>query len=149
KEEPFDLTGLRALNATGTLKIGSLKANNVKASNVSAELKAKDGQVDLNPLRADFYQGKLASAIAINAAPATPTFAVKHNMSGISVGPLLKDLADTDLLEGKGDVAMDVTSQGNTVSALKRALGGTASLKMADGALKGIDIAGSIRNAKA
>jgi AsmA protein len=149
KETPFDLSGLKALNASGTLKIGSLKANNVKASNVSAEMKAKDGHVDLNPLRADFYQGKLVSAISVNAVPATPTFAVKHNMSGINVGPLLKDLADTDLLDGKGDVAMDVTSQGNTVSALKRALGGNASLKMADGALKGIDIAGSIRDAKA
>jgi AsmA protein len=149
KEEPFDLSGLRALNAAGTLKIGSLKANNVKASNVSAEMKAKDGRVDLNPLRADFYQGKLASAISVNAAPATPTFAVKHNMSAVSVGTLLKDLADTDLLDGKGDVAMDVTTQGNTVSALKKALGGNASLKMADGALKGIDIAGSIRDAKA
>jgi AsmA protein len=149
KEEPFDLSGLKALNAAGTLKIGSLKANNVKASNVSAEVKAKDGHVDLNPLRADFYQGKLASAISVNAAPATPTFAVKHNMSAVSVGPLLKDLADADLLDGKGDVAMDVTTQGNTVSALKKALGGNASLKMADGALKGIDIAGSIRDAKA
>jgi AsmA protein len=149
KEEPFDLSGLRALNAAGTLKIGSLKANNVKASNVSAQMKAKDGRVDLNPLRADFYQGKLASAISVNAAPATPTFAVKHNMSGIGVGSLLKDLADADLLEGKGDITADVTTQGNTVSALKKALDGTASLKMADGALKGIDIAGSIRNAKA
>jgi AsmA protein len=149
KEAPFDLSGLRALNASGTLKIGSLKANNVKASNVSAEVKASGGRVDLNPLRADFYQGKLASAISVNAAPATPTFAVKHNMSGINVGPLLKDLADTDLLEGKGDIALDVTSQGNTVSAIKKALDGSASLKMADGALKGIDIAGSIRNAKA
>jgi AsmA protein len=149
KEEPFDLSGLRALNAAGTLKIGSLKANNVKASNVSAEMKAKDGRVDLNPLRADFYQGKLASAVAVNAAPATPTFAVKHNMSAVNVGGLLKDLADNDMLEGKGDVALDVTTQGNTISALKRALGGNASLKMADGALKGIDIAGSIRDAKA
>jgi AsmA protein len=149
KEAPFDLTGLRALNASGTLKVGSLKANNVKASKVSVEMKAKDGRVDLNPLRADFYQGKLASAVSVNAAPATPTFAVKHNMSGIGVGQLLKDLADTDLLEGKGDISLDVTTQGNTITALKKALDGNASLKMADGAVKGIDLAGSIRNAKA
>jgi len=44
---------------------------------------------------------------------------------------------------------VDVTTLGNTVSALKKALDGNASLKMADGAVKGIDIAGSIRNAKA
>jgi AsmA protein len=148
-EPRFDLTGLRALRAEGTLKIGSLKANSVKGSNVQLAVKANGGRVNLDPVTADFYQGKLASAITINAAPATPTFAVRHRFNGISVGPLVKDLADSDLLEGKGDIAADVTSQGNTVSALKKALAGTASLKLADGALKGIDIGGSIRDAKA
>ena len=148
KEEPFDLSGLRNLRAAGVLKVGSLKANNVKASNVRLDIKANGGRVDVNPLVADFYQGKLKSAIAINAAPATPTFAVKHNMSGITIGPLLKDLADADILEGKGDVTVDVTTQGNTVTALKKALDGNAGLKLADGAVKGIDIAGSIRDAK-
>lgn len=148
-EQRFDLTGLRALRGEGALKIGSFKANNVKGSNVRLAVKANGGRVALDPVTADFYQGKLASAITINAAPATPTFAVRHRFNGISIGPLVKDLADSDILEGKGDVAADVTSQGNTVSELKKALNGSASLKLADGALKGIDIAGSIRDAKA
>jgi AsmA protein len=148
-EPRFDLTGLRALRADGALKIGSLKANNVRGSNVQLAVKANGGRVNLDPVTADFYQGKLASAITINAAPATPTFAVRHRFNGISVGQLVKDLADSDLLEGKGDVAADVTSQGSTVSALKKGLNGTASLKLADGALKGIDIGGSIRGAQA
>jgi AsmA protein len=149
KEQPFDLSGLRGLRAAGTLKIGSLKANNVKASSVRLDVKANGGRVDVNPLTADFYQGKLASAITINAVPSTPTFTVRHRFNGISIGPFLKDLADSDILEGKGDVSADVTSQGNTVSALKKALNGNAALKLADGAVKGIDIASSIRNAKA
>jgi len=149
KEQPFDLSGLRNLRAAGTLKIGSFKASNVKASNVRLDVKANGGRVDVNPLTADLYQGKLSSVATINAAPATPTFAVKHSMNGISVGPLLKDLADSDMLEGRGNVTLDVTSQGNTVTALKKGLNGNAAVKLADGALKGIDIAGSIRNAKA
>ena len=147
-EQRFDLTGLRTLRGEGVLKIGSFKANNVKGSNVRLAVKANGGRVVLDPVTADFYQGKLASAITINAAPATPTCAVRHRFNGISVGPLVKDLADSELLEGTGDVAADVTSQGDTVSALKKALNGSASLKLADGALKGIDIAGSIRDAK-
>jgi len=148
-EQRFDLSGLRALRAEGALKIGSFKAINVKGANVRLAVKANGGRVDLDPVTADFYQGKLASAITINAAPATPTFAVRHRFNGISVGPLVKDLADSDILEGRGDIALDVTSRGNTVSMLKKTLDGTAALKLADGALKGIDIAGSIRGAKA
>ena len=147
-ESRFDLSGLRALRGAGTLKIGSFKANNVKASMVQVAVKASNGQVVLDPVAADFYQGKLASTITVNAAPATPTFAVRHRFSGISIGPFVKDLADSDILEGKGDVAADVTSQGDTVSVLKKALNGSASLRLADGALKGIDIAGSISGAK-
>ena len=148
-EKPFDLSGLKNLRANGTLRIGALKASGVKASNVRLDIKASGGRVDVSPLAANLYQGTLAGALAINAAPATPAFAVKQNLNGISIGPLLKDLADKDMLEGRGNVALDVTTQGNTVTALKKALNGHAAVKLANGALKGIDIAGSIRNAKA
>jgi len=148
-EKPLDLTGLRSLNANGTIRIGSLKASNLKATNVRLDVKAGGGRVELSPLTANFYQGTLSSAVTINAAPATPAFAVKHNMNGVNIGPLLKDLANNDTLEGKGNVTLDVTTQGNTVGALKKGLNGSAGLKLADGAVKGIDIAGSIRNAKA
>lgn len=148
-EQPFDLTALRNLRANGTLRIGSLKASNVKASNVRLDIKAGGGRVDVSPLAANLYQGALSGAVSINAAPATPTFAVKQNLKGVNVGPLLKDLADHDKLEGRGNVAVDVTTQGSSVGALKKALNGTAAMRLTDGALKGIDIAGTIRSAKA
>ncbi|OGA25657.1 MAG: hypothetical protein A3I02_09595 [Betaproteobacteria bacterium RIFCSPLOWO2_02_FULL_67_26] len=148
-ERPFDLTGLRGVRANGSLRVGTFKANNVKASNVRMDVKANGGRVDVNPLTAGFYQGSLSSVVAVNAAPATPTFAAKHNLSGINVGAFLKDLANNDTLEGKGNLTVDVTSQGGTVNALKKALNGKAAVKIADGAIKGIDIAGSIRSAKA
>lgn len=148
-EQPFDLSGLKNLRANGTLRIGSLRASGVKASNVRLDIKSNGGRVDVSPLAANLYQGALNGALAINAAPATPTFAVRQNLNGVSIGPLLKDLADKDILEGRGNVALDVTTQGNTVAALKKALNGRTAVRLADGALKGIDIAGSIRNAKA
>ena len=49
---------------------------------------------------------------------------------------------------GKGTVKLDITTSGNTVGALKKALAGTAALNLADGAVKGIDIAGTIRDLK-
>ncbi len=148
REEPFDLTALKDLNANGTVKIGSLKVSNVKVSNIRLDVKGANGRLDVSPLTANLYQGSLAGALSVNAA-ATPAFAVKQNLTGVSIGPLLKDLADNDTLEGKGNVALDVTARGDTVTALKKALNGTAALDLADGALKGINIAGSIRNAKA
>jgi AsmA protein len=148
REEPFDLAALRHLRANGKMHFGSLKANNVKASNVRMDVKANSGRVDISPLTANFYQGTLSSAIAINAAPAVPTFAVRHSMAGIDVGAFLRDLADNDTLEGRGNVTLDVTARGNTASALKKALDGKAALKVTNGAIKGIDIAGTIRGVR-
>lgn len=88
-------------------------------------------------------------AVSVNAASATPTFVVKQSLSGIAVGPLLKDLANKDMLSGKGNVNVNITTQGATVGALKRALNGSAAVNLRDGAIKGIDIAGTIRNARA
>jgi len=147
-EQPLDLSALKGLNASGSVKIGSLKMSNVKATNVRFEVKAANGRLDVSPMAANLYQGSLAGALSMQAAT-TPVIAVKQTLSGINVGPLLKDAANFDSLEGKGNVSLDVTGQGGTLSAIKKALSGSAAIKLADGAIKGINIAGSIRDAKA
>ncbi len=147
-EAPLDLSALKNLQANGSVKIGALKIANLKAQNVRIVAKAGGGRLDINPLAANLYQGTLAGSAALVAA-ATPQIALKQNLSGISIGPLLKDAIERDLLEGRGNVMLDVSAQGATITALKKALNGSASLNLADGALKGINIAQSIRDAKA
>jgi len=146
-EQPLDFSALKELNANGSVKIGQLKAANVKASNVRVDIKAANGKVDVSPLSANLYRGSLNGAVSIQAAQ-TPAVAVKQTLSGIDVGPLLKDAADFDTLEGRGNVTLDVTGRGSTVSALKKALNGTAAIKLTDGAIKGIDVAGTLRDVK-
>ena len=145
----IDLTALRALNASGKLRIGTLKASNVKASNVRLEIKAAGGQMTVSPLSANLYQGAMDGAVTVNAVQASPSFAIRQKLSGVAIGPLLKDLASKDLLEGKGTLNVDVRTSGATAGALKRALNGSAALNLRDGAVKGIDIARTINDAKA
>lgn len=147
-EPALDFSPLHNLQATGSMKIGALKVANLKAQNVRVDLKANNGRLDLSPLTANLYQGTVNGSMSVVAA-ATPQISVKQNLAGISIGPLLKDAIDRDILEGKGSVNVDITGQGNTVSAIKKALNGSAAINLADGALKGINIAGTIRDAKA
>jgi AsmA protein len=146
-EKPIDLSALKSLNAAGDVRIGALQVQNIKAEQVNAAIKAAGGRLDVNPMSARLYDGTLAGSAAVNANG--NTFAVKEKLTGVSVGPLLRDAANKDLLEGRGNVALDVTTAGNTVTALKKALGGTASVALKDGAIKGIDVAGTIRKAQA
>jgi AsmA protein len=83
----------------------------------------------------------------LNAAQTVPSFVVDEKLGGVNVAPLLKDAANFDMLEGKGNVTVNLRTQGNTVSALKKALNGSMALNLADGAVKGINIAKMLRNA--
>jgi AsmA protein len=79
----------------------------------------------------------------------TNHFAINQKLIGVAIGPLLKDAANNDMLEGKGNVALNVTTAGNLVSAMKKAINGVVRVELRDGAVKGIDIPGAIRGMKA
>lgn len=145
-EQPIDLSALKNLNANGSVRIGALTASNVKAQNVRVDVRAAGGRLDVNPMAASLYEGTLAGSASVNAN--ANTFAARQQLKGVSIGPLLRDAAQKDLIEGRGTVNLDVTSAGNTVSALKRGLNGTASLDLRDGAVKGVDIGGMLRKAQ-
>jgi AsmA protein len=146
-EKPIDLSALKTLNLDGKLKIGQLQVENIKAANVRVDLKAKNGRLDVNPLAANLYQGTIAGSLMVNAN--NNQYAAQQKLAGISIGPLLRDAANKDVLEGKGNVTLDVTTTGTLVSQLKRALNGNARMELRDGAIKGIDLAGAVRTVKA
>ena len=139
-EQPFDLSALRKLKLDGGLRVGSLKAANIKATQLRVNIKAHDGQVNVNPLSMNLYQGSAKLSASVNAAPATPSFAVSGNLTGVNIAPLLKDVANLDIAEGKGNIALNLTTQGNIVSALKKGLNGSVGVNLANGAVKGINL---------
>lgn len=146
-EKPLDFSALKGLNASGVVKIGQLQVSNVKAGNVRLEVKAANGKLDVAPLTANLYDGSLAGALSVNADD--NHVALKQNLANVNINPLMKDALDKDVLEGRGNVALDVTTAGTTVAAMKKGLGGTASMNLKDGAIKGINLAKTFRETKA
>ncbi|PKO46824.1 MAG: membrane assembly protein AsmA [Betaproteobacteria bacterium HGW-Betaproteobacteria-22] len=146
-DTPIDLSALKKLNASGDAKIGWLKLANVTTQNVNIGLKADSGLVTVSPFAANLYQGSMSGLLKVDAR-ATPSISFKQDMKGIAIGPLLVDAINNDMLDGKGSLNVDVTTSGNTVGALKKGLNGKAAVNLADGAVKGIDIAGTVRDIK-
>src|SRR2546422_2824378 len=142
-----DLSGLKGLNAQGQLQIGALQVQGLKASKLKAQLKAAGGQAEISPHSASLYEGELSGALSLDGN--ANRIALKETFSNVSIGPLLRDLARQDRLEGKGNVALELAAAGATASAMKRSLAGTAKVRLRDGAIKGIDIAGLLRKARA
>ncbi len=147
-EAPLDLSALRTLDAAGSLRVGALQVMNLKLHNLKAELHAAGGQLVLNPLSLDLYQGRASGSLAL-AAAAMPRVALKQTLADIGLGPLLADLLGKAPVEGRGSVVLDVQAQGSTVTAMKKALAGSARAELRDGAVKGFNIGQAIRDAKA
>jgi AsmA protein len=147
-QQPVDLSALKDLNAAGTLKIGTLKVANIKLVNVQLALHADGGKTDINPIAAELYGGKMSGAVSIQAS-SPPRFSVHQNLTGIDIGPLLKDALAQNQLEGKGNVQADIETRGTNLAQMKKNLNGAAKLELHDGSLRGINIAQSIRTAKA
>jgi len=147
KPEKLDFSALNNLNLRGAVKVGALQVAKVKASRVRLEFKAAGGKLDVVPLSAELYSGTLNGTLSLNANG--NAVALKQNFAGVNINPLMKDALDKDLLEGRGNVALDINTRGETVAALKKALNGTASVSLKDGAIKGINLAQAFREAKA
>jgi AsmA protein len=146
-DEIIDLSALKALNANGSLRIGKLSYGKTKLENVRIDLKADDGVATLAPFSASLYGGNMQGSLNVDARE-SPSIAFKQSMRSVAIGPLLENTINNDMLSGTGTVNIDITTQGDTVNTFKKNLAGTSSLALADGALKGIDIAGKIRDIK-
>jgi AsmA protein len=147
KEEKVDLSALKGIKAHGNARIGQLQAKNLKMADIKAKIGLTGGKLDVAPHSMKLYDGALTGALSVNANG--NVIALRENLAGVSINPLLKDLADQDLLEGHGDVRLDVTTHGDTVSTFKQQLDGNAAVMFRDGALKGINLAQSFREMKA
>jgi len=145
-EGRLDFSALKNLNLNGTAKIGQLQVANIKAANLRVQIRAAGGKLDLAPLSANLYDGTASGALSLNANG--NALALKQNLANVNINPLLKDAANRDILEGRGNVSLDVTSRGETVGAMKKALAGSASVALKDGAIKGINLAQTFRDLK-
>lgn len=144
---PIDFAFLDGLALSGALRIGALRASGVRATNVRIDFRVTDGRLDASPILASLYGGRLEGALGlVHARP--PRVSIRQQATGVQVGPLLKDGAALDLVEGRGTVRVELSGQGNTVEALRRSLEGSASVALADGALRGVDILGVLREAR-
>ena len=143
----IDLSALQKINVRGHIQVDALQLFHIKLAHVLATLSVRDGQLQLAPFSADLYQGLMQGRGL--AQSAGKSMALQQSLTDIRIGPLLKDIADKDMLEGRGNLTLDVSSRGATLGALKKALQGTLALRLRDGAIKGINLGKSFRELKA
>ena len=144
---PMEL--IRSLDIDGSLTIARLKLLNLWMEQVEIGLLAKQGIVDLKPLRMSLYEGKFDGAIQINAKGKVPKYQVRKKLEGVLAGKLLTDFSGQDKISGALTSAIDIRTGGEWLSELKRNSNGDMSLAFSDGAVKGFNLRYLVDKAKA
>ncbi len=140
---------LRKLDINGTIKVGNLVYDNLKPSNIVITTKAAKGDISLNPVSANIFKTRVNAQAGLNVAADIPKYRFKTNTNNLPIGEVLIAFTGDDRLSGKGTLNADITTAGDRVSAFKQNLNGKVSADLQDGAVKGFNLAETIRSAKA
>jgi AsmA protein len=148
-EKKVDYGPLRKPILDGTIKVGQLEAHGAKMQEILMKITGKDGRFRMDPLSLKLYQGGVAAKATVDVSQSVPTTAMELVGTGIEAGPLMRDVMKKDFLEGKAQVNLTMTMTGDTAERIKSSLNGKGEFVFLDGAVKGFDLAGMVRNAKA
>jgi len=144
KDEIIPLEPMRALNLSADLDLGSLKVNGISMSNLGLSASADSGLVRLTRFKADVFEGQVNATARIDARKTPLQLSVSKQISGVQIGSVLQTLADTNVMAGKFNAKADLSMSGQSIHAWVNSLNGTANLGMAEGLIKGIDVAQSM-----
>ncbi len=142
-----DFAALRKLDLDADFKVGHLKVNGLKMENILLKLRSRKGVLDLDPLSASLYQGKLQASAQLDVRKDVPRFSAREKLAGIQIEPLLNDLTGDARLRGTGSVEMAIRSQGLDDATIRRNLDGNFAISFRDGAYIGINLAQAVRKA--
>ena len=140
-ELPLDT--LRSLRLNGELLIGQLILSNAKMKNVKLAIKARDGDIRLEPVAAELYQGKYQGTVAMDAKGKVPNIVINTQLTGVQLDPLLKDYLQQpeSPLVGIADISFNqLTASGSDATRIKRSMMGKGKFSVKDGILRGVDV---------
>lgn len=145
-EKTPDFEPLRKIVMSGDLSVDTIKMHGGIISNVMTAVDGKDGLFNLTSLKSDLYQGSISSTGYVDLRKAEPVSSVKLNIDNVQAGPLLRDFADKNIIEGTLQADIDLNGSGMTGDQIKASLNGKGELFFRDGAIIGIDLAQLARN---
>ncbi|OMO24629.1 AsmA family protein [Vibrio lentus] len=145
KEVEPDLSALKTLDVKGDITIDKFKASNAKMQNVKAAFSVNRGIAELTSFTSNLYQGSISATAKLDARKTPATYTAKKKIKGVKVQPLLVDVANNDMLEGTGNIDVNVKGKSLTPTGIKKNLVGTIAINFEDGAVNGINVAQLIR----
>lgn len=147
-ESRLDLSGLRAVNAALDLKVEAIRAGTFAAEDIALNLALRQGVLTLNLAKAALYQGTAKGVVTLDGSSAGAGITADITVDSVNIDTLMTALSGASRLEGKANLALDLRGSGMSERSIVGALGGNGRMRVVDGAVKGVNIAQLLRDAK-
>jgi AsmA protein len=142
----IDFSALRAVTAKVKLTAGQLIHNDIKLDNATIQATLSGGKLKAELPKFQLYGGAGALAMEVDASGKLPTQRVRLSLANFEAYPFLKDSAGFQSIEGTGAITLDLAASGASQRAIVSAMNGTAKLEFTNGAIRGINIAKTLRS---
>lgn len=140
-EDPIRLTALAAANADLKLDIGNVLYKDLKLRNARVLLGLSDNVLKATIEDAALYNGRGRGFVVLDGRNAdTAHVGLNFTLENVALRPLLQDAAKLNWIEGQGNATIAVAGSGAHQRGIVETLAGTADVKVAKGAVIGIDV---------
>lgn len=146
---PLPTELLRKLTINGTFKAGAVTFDKLLPKNIILTVKGSKGKINTNPIRADIFKTRINAQAGLDVSGKIPQYSFKTDAKEVPLGDVLLAFTGKEQLSGTGAINANITTAGSRISHFKQNLNGTAAANLEDGAIKGFNLAQSIREAKA
>jgi len=146
-KDPISLKGLDAVDADIDLRAQSINLGVSQLGKTDVTARLRDGLLTLTLKDVRAFQGAMAGEINLRGGNIV-AFDTDIKANDVELEPLLGQLLDMDRLRGSGNTTLALKGRGNSLHEIMTSLSGNGTVKFTNGAIKGIDLAGMMRNLK-
>ncbi len=143
--DPLDLSGLRSLDADLDIAVGSFSTSTIQMGQSALDLIINNGLLTADLEEVSLYEGSGRLFLEVNARQRVSQIRNQVRFNLIQTQPLLRDLIQSGILSGIGNLEYDVRASGVSQRDLVAALTGAGTLKFENGALFGVNLAQLVR----
>ncbi len=146
-DAPMDFTSLRNMDAEFDISTSAIFVNDLKFGESRIKMTLDNGRMTAEIPELSMYGGQGSGRVVVNARSSVPSFAGNFDVAAVEAQPLTLDLMKHDNLLGVGALKFNFQASGASQAAIMRSIDGSGGFDLANGALKGVNIAALVRAA--
>jgi AsmA protein len=142
----IDFSALKSVNARLALSAQRIVYQQIKAGPVTVQATIAGGKLNVQVPTLKLYDGAGTASLAVDASGKIPLEAIHLSLANLDGYSFLKETASFESIDGTAAIALDLTTSGASQRAMVEALAGTAKVEFSNGAIRGINIAKTVRS---